>query len=207
MSARKKERKIFNPITLTFSTLDWWRLTSYSHLLLLFQSPHWLAVWILFPIGRTHYRMAKMANGRSKPAADCAVRLPLGREEAHDWAALALPLQVCLDREVVQDSDWQDKFCHCQNMWRGNKACWGEVRGCALIHLRAGNSAHSRFGAAACIACASRSRPLHSSENTPPTHSTGPRPLLAPPPLSVGDVDQSPVTNTERQRERTSKRE
>lgn len=200
MSERKEER--VNPITLTFSqTLDpyWWRLTSYFHLLLLFQSPHWLDVWILSLIGHMHARMKTMVNDKLKSAADWAVRHLVGREEVHDWAVLALPLQVCLDTEVVQDSEWPDKFCHCQDMRRGNKVCGGEVRGCGLIHLMAGNSAHSRFGAVACIVCASHSHPLHSSENSPPTHSMGPILLLAPPLLSVGGVDQSPVTNRERE--------
>lgn len=171
-------------------TLDpyWWRLTSYSRLHLLFQPPRWLAVWILSLIGRMHAWTKKMANGKLKSAADWALRRSLGRK---DWAVLAPPLQVCLDREVVQDSDWPDKFCHCQDMRRGNKARWGEVRGCGLMHPTAGNPADSRFGPVARIACASQSRLLHSSENTPPTHSMGPIHLLAPPLLSVGGVARS----------------
>lgn len=86
-------------------TLDWGKLTSYSHLLLLFQPPDWLAVWILSLIGQTDAKMKKMENGKLKSVAGCAARCPLGREEVYDWAALALPLHVCLDRAVVQDSD------------------------------------------------------------------------------------------------------
>lgn len=138
-----------------------------------------------------------MESGKLKSAADRVVQRPVGREEARDWAALALPLQVCLDKEVIQDSDWPDTFCHCQNMRRGNMACAGYVMECGSSHLGAGNLARSRFEAVLCIACAFRSHPLHSSENTPPTHSKGPIHLLSPPLLSVGGVDQSPVINRE----------
>lgn len=140
-----------------------------------------------------------MANGKSKWLADWVVRRPVGREEVHYSAAPALLIQVCLDREVVQDFDWLEKPCHRQDMSWGNKACEVDVRGSGSIHLTAGNSVHSMVGTVANTVCASQSRPLHSSENTPPSHSMDPIRHLASPLLSVGDVDQSPVTNREQE--------
>lgn len=178
---------------------NWWRLTSYSRLLLLFLPHHWMAFWILCLIDRLHARMEKTEICKLKLAADWPFRHLLGREKARDWAALVQPLQICLDRGVVQDSGWLDLFCHCQDMRRGNKAHVGAVRGCGLIHLTAGNLSHSRFGAVLCTVCASQSHPLHSSENTPPSHSMGPILLLALPLLSVGGVDQLPKMTRKRE--------